>query len=200
MTALAAAVILAGGRGDRLGGTDKPALRLGPRSLLDICLDAVRGCPTVVVGPPRELPAEVIATREHPAGGGPAAAVAAGIAALPPLPSDAVVAVLAADLPGIDRATIARLTAALTAAEPDGQEPGGAEPGGAVLVDDAGRRQYLIGTWRLDRLRAAMARRPDWSGAPLRRLLEPIDTVEVAAVHRESADVDTPEDWRRWQS
>ena len=194
MTSPAAAVVLAGGQGSRLGGADKPGLLVGRRSLLQIALDAVRDCPTVVVGPPRALPAGVIAAREQPPGGGPAAALVAGVAALPPLGEGAVVAVLAADLPGIDRATIARLAGTLA------EQPAGSGADGAVLVDVDGRRQYLIGVWRLDRLISAIALRPDWNGAPLRRLLAPIRTVQVAAVDRETADVDTPEDWRRWQS
>ena len=187
-----AAVVLAGGRGSRLGGVDKPGLRIGSRSLLDIALDAVRDCPTVVVGPARQLPAGVIPAREHPVGGGPAAALATGIAALPALPPGAVVAVLAAHLPAIGTATIGRLTAALAAGEAGGTE-------GAVLVDADGRRQYLIGVWRLDRLQAAIARRSDWHEQPLRRLLEPLHTAEIAALELETADVDTPQDWRQWQ-
>lgn len=188
----AAAVVLAGGRGSRLGGIDKPGLHIGDRSLLDIAMDAVRDCQIVVVGPARQLPAGVIAARERPAGGGPASALAAGIAALPALPPGALVAVLAADLPAIDAATIGRLTAALAAREVDAAD-------GAVLIDAEGRRQYLIGVWRLDRLQAAIARLADWHERPLRRLLEPLRTVEIAALEQESADVDTPQDWRHWQ-
>jgi molybdopterin-guanine dinucleotide biosynthesis protein A len=103
-----------------------------------------------------------------------------------------VVAVLAADLPAIGTATIGRLTAALAAGEAGGTE-------GAVLVDADGRRQYLIGVWRLDRLQAAIARRSDWHEQPLRRLLEPLHTAEIAALELETADVDTPQDWRQWQ-
>ncbi|MYU19520.1 NTP transferase domain-containing protein, partial [Streptomyces sp. SID8361] len=48
------AVILAGGAARRLGGVDKPALRVGGRALLDRVLDACRGAGrTVVVGPRR---------------------------------------------------------------------------------------------------------------------------------------------------
>ena len=74
-----AAVILAGGQGRRLGGRDKPALLVGGRTLLDRALDAVSGVPVVVVGPPRALPAGVFRVAEDPPGGGPAAAVAAGL-------------------------------------------------------------------------------------------------------------------------
>lgn len=208
MTAPAAAVILAGGRGRRLGGVDKPALRIGQHSLLDIAIDAVRGGPIspiiVVVGPARELPDGILQTREAPPGGGPAAAVAAGVLALaaagstapdtPGLQPQALVAVLAADLPGIDRAAVTRLSAILIEGRP------GVRPGGAVLVDPGGKRQYLIGVWRYSALAAAVGRHPDWAGVALRELLDPIPVVELAGSARETADVDTPADWQQWQS
>ncbi len=112
---ISAAVILAGGRGQRLGGLDKPALLVDGRPLLERALDAARGRPIVVVGPPRALPAGVLGAIEDPPGGGPAAGVAAGFAALPQLPDGAIVAVLAADLPGIGASTVDRLSAALSA-------------------------------------------------------------------------------------
>lgn len=199
----AAAVVVAGGRGSRLGGQDKPSLRLGAHTLLEIALTAVGDCPVVVVGPDRELPAGVIPAVEDPPGGGPAAAVAAGVTALPGLPDDALVAVLAADLPGITPQAIDRLCAALTidpdlVAKSSAPQP---EPfGGALLVDSAGRRQYLAGVWRLDALATAVRRRPHWHGAALRELLAPIRTIDVAGSENETADVDTPADWRRWHS
>jgi molybdopterin-guanine dinucleotide biosynthesis protein A len=212
-----AAVIVAGGQGRRLGGRDKPALVVHGRALLDRALDAVSGVPVVVVGPRRTLPAGVVGAAEDPPGGGPAAAVAAGFAALPELPADAIVAVLAADLPGIDASTLARLCAALLAGsgDPDSADPDSgsgdpdsadtysadtysADPGGAVLLDPSGHRQYLIGVWRRGPLAAAITRRPQWHDAPLRDLLAPIRVVEVPGSDREAADIDTPADLRRW--
>lgn len=194
MTRLAGAVILAGGQGRRLGGRDKPALRLGARTLLDIALEAVGHCPIVVVGPPRELPAAVLGIQEDPPGGGPAAGLATGIGALPALPVGAMIAVLAADLPGISRSTLDRLTAGL-------DDSSSSSPvAGAVLIDSAGRRQYLTGVWRSGLLSAAIVRRQDWQGAPLRELLGPLQVLEIPGLDRETDDVDTPEDWRRWQS
>jgi molybdopterin-guanine dinucleotide biosynthesis protein A len=183
----AAAIVLAGGRGSRMGGRDKPALGLHGSTLLQIALDAVGRCPVVVVGPPRELPDGVRSVLEDPPGAGPAAAVAAGLAALPDGHADGLVAVLAADLPGITAATIGRLCAAAAA-----------EPAGALLVDASGRRQNLTGVWRYSALRAAVAARPDWAGRSLRELLAPLTAREIAGEERETADVDTPADWARW--
>ncbi len=133
-----------------------------------IALDAAGDCPIVVVGPPRDLPVGVLATTEDPPGGGPAAGVAAGVAALPPLPAGALIAVLAADLPGVNRPTLQRLAAAVDRVDRRSRR----EPAdGAVLVDAAGHRQSLIGVWRADRLAAAIALRRHWHGAPLHALL-----------------------------
>ncbi len=184
-----AAVVLAGGRGRRLGGVDKPALRLGERSLLDVALDAVTGAPAVVVGPERPVPAWVTVVREDPPGGGPAAALVAGLVALPALPPDALVVVLAADLPAIDAGTVRRLCGHVTG-----------DVTGAVLVDDRGRRQWLVGAWRHHALAQAAGRRSDWHDRPVRELLAPADPIEVTGHEAATADVDTPDDWARWRS
>jgi len=177
-------VILAGGAGSRLSGMDKPAIELDGRSLLARAVDAVRDAgEIVVVGPERPLSRAVRWTREDPPGTGPVAALAAGLAALGAAPE---VVVLAADLPGVGADTVARLRAALAAA------PAAA---GALLVDAGGRRQWLLGVWRLDRLRAAMPAEP--AGRALRRTLGGLPFLELAAEPGESEDVDTPEDLAR---
>ncbi len=184
-----AAVILAGGGGRRLGGVDKPALIVGGTSLLDRALAAVIGVDpgrVVVVGPHRDAAPGPLAVSEDPPGSGPAAALAAGAVRLDPLPAAAVIAVLAADLPAVTAGTLARLEAAL------------ADGTGAVLVDAAGRRQYLVGTFRAGPLLAA-ATGQDWVGQRLSRMLDPLVTAEVPAVGSEGADIDTPDELAHWQ-
>jgi molybdopterin-guanine dinucleotide biosynthesis protein A len=83
MTTSYDALVLAGGAARRLGGTDKPALAVGGRMLLDRVLAACAAArTTVVVGPRRPTARPVLWTREEPAGGGPLPALAAGLAAL----------------------------------------------------------------------------------------------------------------------
>ncbi|MFF9149607.1 DUF6457 domain-containing protein [Streptomyces sp. NPDC014861] len=83
MTTAYDAVVLAGGAARRLGGVDKPGVRVGGRALLDRVLAACAGARlTVVVGDPRPTVRPVHWTREQPAGTGPLAALAAGAAAL----------------------------------------------------------------------------------------------------------------------
>jgi molybdopterin-guanine dinucleotide biosynthesis protein A len=204
-----AAIVLAGGAGRRLGGADKAALDVGGRTLLERALDAVSGVPAVVVGPARPLAAGVFGVCENPAGGGPAAGLVAGLAALEarlgvpalggvprtggPLsgevPWRALILVLAVDHPGVSPATFSRLVAAL--------RPAGLR--GAVLVS-AGRRHYGVGVYSADALRWSRSQRPSWHGAALRSLLGLIVDVEVAATESEAEDVDSPEDLARWRS
>ena len=92
------AIVLAGGRAARLGGVDKPALRVGERSLLGSVVGAAAGAGArlvIVVGPARpELVAELgemRTVREEPPGGGPVLALRRGLAELPsPEPRPAV--------------------------------------------------------------------------------------------------------------
>ncbi|MFG3347695.1 DUF6457 domain-containing protein [Streptomyces sp. NPDC048018] len=83
MTTAYDAIVLAGGAARRLGGADKPGVRVGGRPLLDRvlagCRDAGR---TVVVAEPRATARPVEWTREEPPGGGPVAALAAGLGRL----------------------------------------------------------------------------------------------------------------------
>ncbi|SCL60828.1 Molybdopterin-guanine dinucleotide biosynthesis protein A [Micromonospora citrea] len=141
-----AAVVLAGGAARRMGGLDKPARPVGGRPMRDRVLAAVADAASrVVVGPPAAVPAGVRVTREEPPGGGPVAAVAAGLALVDA--GTPVVALLAADLPLLTRAAVGVLLDRLDAGHD-----------GACFVDDEGRRQTLCGVWRAAPLRAALAR------------------------------------------
>jgi molybdopterin-guanine dinucleotide biosynthesis protein A len=140
--------------------------------------------PVIVVGPRRPGVPGVGWAREDPPGGGPVAALAAGLAALPPGP--AIVVVLAGDLIGIRSSTVDKLVGALAA-------EAGAD--GAVLVDADGRWQWLIGAWRGGPLHAALPSSP--GGASIRKTLAPLTIVTVPESPGESADVDTPADLDR---
>src|SRR4051812_43848037 len=111
------AVVLAGGAAKRLGGADKPGLRVGGRPLLDrvlgACADAAG---TVVVGSRRPTVRPVRWAREEPPGSGPVAALDAGIRQV----SAPVVLVLSADLPFLSAETVAVLLMALS-----GEDHGG---------------------------------------------------------------------------
>ncbi|MEV7830611.1 NTP transferase domain-containing protein [Streptomyces subrutilus] len=193
------AIVLAGGAAQRLGGADKPALSVGGRTLLDRVLDA---CPdaraTVVVGGRRPTARPVRWTREEPPGGGPVAALDAGLRET----TAELVLVLSADLPFLDRDTVRTLLTAAARAAPTpapAPAPAPAPHDGALLRDPAGRDQPLLAVYRAAPLRRALAHlaagRPDGlGGLPLRALTAALGLARVAAQPLASFDCDTWED------
>ncbi len=154
------AVVLAGGAARRLGGVDKPALRVGGTTLLDRVLDACAGARgTVVVGPPRPTSRPVRWTRESPPGGGPLPALAAGLRHT----SAGLVLVLAADLPFLTPATVSALLDSVPA-----------DADGTVLIDPQGIENPLVAVYRAAPLRRQLEllerERGALVGLPLRRL------------------------------
>ena len=134
------AVVLAGGRAARLGGQAKPQLEVGGRTILRRVLDAVGGATTrIVVGPAQAVPPDVVLVRERPPGGGPVAALRAGLERV----TDDVVVLLAGDLPFLSPVVVAGLLERLTG-------------DGVLVVDDTGQDQLLLGAWRMPVLRAAL--------------------------------------------
>ncbi|GAA2752382.1 molybdenum cofactor guanylyltransferase [Amnibacterium kyonggiense] len=170
-----AAIVLAGGRGSRLGGVDKAALRVDGATLLDRALAALGDLPTLVVGPPR---AGVRTVQEAPPQSGPAAAVVAGLGALPPVDE---VLLLAVDLPRLPEAL------PLLLAAPLGRD-------GTVVVDADGRAQWLLGRYRSDALRAAAEALGDPRDRPLRALLGALDVAPLPLPPGLELDVDTVAD------
>lgn len=160
------AVVLAGGAARRLGGTDKPAVRVGGRALLDRVLSACAGAgTTVVVSDPRPTVRPVLWAREEPSGGGPVAALDAGLRRT----TAPYVVVLSADLPFLDEKTVRRLLDALMTDE------GAAD--GVLVTDPDGRDQPLVAAYRAEALRRELARlaaehdeHDGLTGLPLRRL------------------------------
>ncbi|MGW3107465.1 NTP transferase domain-containing protein [Streptomyces sp. NPDC001100] len=164
------AVVLAGGGARRLGGADKPGLRVGGRALLDRVFTAcAHARTTVVVAAPRSTSRPVRWAREDPPGAGPVAALDAG---LRHTTADTVV-VLSADLPFLQPATVRRLLTAL--------RTGGTE--GALLTDADGRDQPLVAAYRAQALRRELTALTEehggLTGLPLRRLTAALDLTRV---------------------
>ena len=123
-------LVLAGGRGRRLGGSGKPQLEVGGRRMIAIVRAAlVEARSVTVVGHGGDA-------LEDPPDSGPVAAIAAGLA----LVTAPVVVVVAADLPFVTAAVVR----ALVDAAP------------ATALDDEGREQYLLGAFPSAALRAAL--------------------------------------------
>jgi molybdopterin-guanine dinucleotide biosynthesis protein A len=171
------AVVLAGGRGTRLGGADKPGLVVGRQTLLGSVISAVisaGAARVVVVGPERSAAlspgtggrgaggpggggARVRYAQEDPPGGG-AAALRRGLAEV----SAPAVVLAAADLPFLRPAHVTGLLASLA---------GQAGPG-VVPLDASGRPQWLASCWYPAALRGALH---GYAGSSLRGLLGPLD-------------------------
>ncbi|GAB3653775.1 molybdenum cofactor guanylyltransferase [Nocardioides korecus] len=172
-----AAVVLSGGRAERLQGADKATLDVGGATLLERVLAALEEVPeVVVVGDPVPTARAVSFAREDPVGGGPAAAILAGVRALPRTPR--LLVVMAVDTPLVTTATVSRLL--LSSAEH-----------GALLVDEGGRRQYLCAVYLTEALLAAAPARGEEHGLAVRRLVADLDLAEVPALPWEARDVDT---------
>jgi molybdopterin-guanine dinucleotide biosynthesis protein A len=178
------AVVLAGGRAARLGGQAKPQLMVGGRSMLATVLAAVAdAADRVVVGPDQPVPPDVLLVRERPPGGGPVAALRAGLAEV----DTDVVAVLAGDLPFLTAGLIADLRERL-------------RRDGVLVLDESGREQLLLGVWRTAPLRGAIGA----VGQPtsMRKVLAPLSAdrwrPEVpAGTPPPWLDCDTPADLAR---
>ena len=165
------AVVLAGGAARRLGGTDKPGVRVGGRPLLDRVLAACATArATVVVAAPRPTARPVTWAREDPPGGGPLAALDAGLRHT----TAEHIVVLSADLPFLQEPTVGRLLGALRASGRDG----------VLLTDPDGRDQPLVAAYRAPRLREELAllagRHGALAGLPLRRLTAELNLTRIS--------------------
>lgn len=208
------AVILAGGRAERLDGASKPDLVVGGRSLLATAIAAARAAACeriVVVGPPELEAPGCLVVREDPPFGGPVAALAAGLDALGPpggrgapggllappggrvAPEGRVsrphedVLVLACDMPAAE-AAVARLVAGRATARP---------ADGVCLVDASGRTQWLAAVYSraaleraFEALRGADGDPAVVHGAAMRRLAASLD-LAVVADDGTTHDIDT---------
>ncbi|SDK87557.1 Molybdopterin-guanine dinucleotide biosynthesis protein A [Cryobacterium psychrotolerans] len=201
-------IVLAGGSGSRLGGVDKAAVTIAGRTLLSRALDArALTARTVVVGPESSRPAagaaaaKVLWALEDPPLGGPAAGVAAGLAALErdaaagadaAAPTADWVLLLACDLPWAADAARILLDAAEDAADAPADAGAPDALDGIHLVDADGRDQWLAGLYRASALRAAVRRAgADVRGARMRDLLAGFRLRGIRDDSNAGKDVDT---------
>ena len=179
-----AAIVIAGGEARRFG-SDKLALRDAQgRSLLEVTVTVVAEVadPVIVVGPERLLTTDVIWVREDPPGGGPCAALIAGLARVPDEATH--VAVLAGDAPAGGEAVVALRQVIDDAAA-------------AVVTDASGREQPMTAVYAVPALRAAIAAYGDGQDMSIRQLLDDLRPQTVVAIIDQwsaSADIDLPED------
>jgi molybdopterin-guanine dinucleotide biosynthesis protein A len=131
----------------------------------------------------------VLSCREEPEFAGPAAAVAAGLAALSQAGSEGTYTlVLACDMPEVS-AAVRALTEALASGECRGDA--------VIACDEDGRVQQLAGFYRTDRLKRAaeeLASRGALNNGSMRALLASLDVQLVTVPAGSTADVDTWDD------
>ena len=196
------AIILAGGRSSRLGGVPKSGLIYDGATLLERSLLAAGAAGrAVVVGPdPGGLPGGVLTCREEPPFAGPAAAIAAGLAALAADHASRHAAaapytlVLACDMPR-SAGAVRALAEALAASAAGTPERDGAD--GVMAVSADGRKQPLAGfygTAGLQRSVADAASRDRLENASVFALLARLDVREVRVPPGSTDDVDTWDD------
>lgn len=174
-----AAIVLTGGGARRLGGASKPHVVVGGEPLIESALRAASGATlTVVVGPVSEHHPAELTTREDPPGGGPVAAIAAGIALIDE--AEWVLA-LACDTPRAAGAVPHLLAAA------------SGSPADAVVGTADGRQQPLLALYRREPLAAALGSMES-SGASMRSLLSRLSVLEVELPEGTARDLDTWED------
>ena len=198
------ALILAGGRSSRLGGVPKQALVYRGRTLLERSLEAAAGARrTVVVGDSGFLPAQAIPAtwpdnvfmcREEPPFAGPAAAIAAGLAALAKDGGGApFTLVLACDMPMASEAVAVLRQELVRAAGASGS----GFAGGLMARSDDGRAQPLAAFYStpgLNNACAGLASRNALVDGSVRALLASLDVQLVTVPAGSTSDVDTWDD------
>lgn len=172
-----AAIVLAGGRGTRMGGVDKAQVLLDGKPLISHVLDNLDAARVTVVTPfdlGGLLPSHVEVVAEQPRFSGPLSGIAAGLRAAEPF-----TAVLGVDAPYAAR-LLPRLAEALTP-----------EADVALIVDAEGYRQPLCALWRT----ASLARSLDGldtANQPIKLLFGPDVVVREVPGTGEETDADTP--------
>jgi molybdopterin-guanine dinucleotide biosynthesis protein A len=176
------AILLAGGRGSRVGGAVKPLFEVGGATLLSAAVTAVRRAGArrvVVVAPVLDEALDVTWVREDPPFGGPVAAV---VAALREVDADDLY-VLACDT--VAPADVMSRLAAPLAPGVDG-----------VCLDD-GRRQWLMGRYRAAAVREVASALPAAGrDASMRALLGALAIASITVDADLTRDVDTWDDLR----
>lgn len=168
------AIVLAGGRGSRLGGVDKAALEFEGETLLARTLRAVEGAGRIIVaGDPGFVPDGAIVVREEPRFAGPAAAIGAAMAE---------VRAPYVFLAGCDHPYLADAVDLLL------DEASG---DGVIAVDADGRRQYLMSVLDSAALRASIAAQATLVDLAVRALLVPLELMEIPIPARAALDIDT---------
>lgn len=168
-------MVLTGGGSRRLGQDKATAVVAGKRMVDRVLEQIPPEVPVVVVGPAPHVRRDVVVTREDPPGGGPAAAIGAGLHSV----TTPMVALIAADMPFAVPVVLDLLD---RLGDADG-----------IVPVAGGHQQPLCAVYRVQALRAEDTRH----GMSMRGLLEHLQVEYVQCDARAFLDIDTPADLTR---
>lgn len=179
------AMILTGGSSSRFG-SDKSQAKFGAHSLIEKLLITLPSEIDIVIVGPQLMSAtrEVTYTQENPRGGGPVAAIAAGLKLI----DSEFVAIIATDMP-----FASAILAVLTENFPETDDA-------VIPLDSVGIPQPLCALYRSDALVRALTELGSTQGQSMRNLVQNLSVKELRlepAVRRILLDVDTPSDLER---
>lgn len=179
------AMILTGGRSTRFG-SDKSRAMFGEKSLIEeLLISLPQNMDVIVVGPAIEKALRPLKyTQEDPLGGGPVAAICAGLELI----DTEFVAIIATDMP-----FASQIIDGLIGVLPIGEDA-------LIPLDSQGVRQSLCALYRTAALRSAITRLGEVSGQSMRNLTKLLDVRELRlspALERILIDIDTPSDLER---
>lgn len=179
------AMILTGGASSRFG-SDKSLAKLGKNSLIEELLATLpQEIKIVIVGPRFQNPSrEVRFTQESPLGGGPVAAIHAGLELI----ETDFVAIIATDMPFANA-----ILSALIENFPDAEDA-------TIPLDALGVRQTLCALYRANSLRRAIRTLGSPQDQSMRKLSELLSVKELIlepSLERILLDVDSPADLER---
>ena len=188
MNSSCAVMILTGGSSSRFG-SDKSRALLGDISLLDhLLISLPEEFEIIIVGPEIEVNRQNLrCVVESPIGGGPVAAIDAGLA----LVDTEFVVIVATDMPFASRIVVELLK---KIAKPDEIADG------LIPLDVQNVRQSLCALYRPDSLRRALATMGKVDGKSMRELTALLDVEDVklsASLEGNLLDIDTQEDLSR---
>lgn len=176
------ALILTGGTSSRFG-SDKSQALIGDHSLIENILNGMPPEVEIVIVGPRlpQISRTARFTQEEPIGGGPVAAISAGLTLI----ETEFVAIFATDMP-----FAALFLKTLIDNFPQGEDV-------TIPLDSQGFRQPLCALYRTNSLRRAMIDIGNVSSQSMKRLLGYLDVKELSLpghLRRILIDVDTPSD------
>jgi molybdopterin-guanine dinucleotide biosynthesis protein A len=179
------AMILTGGTSSRFG-SDKSQARIGATSLIENLLITLPSeMDIVIVGPELDkAPRQVRYMQEEPLGGGPVAAIEAGLGLI----NSEFVFIVATDMP-----FASQILTALTANPPETDDV-------TIPLDSSGMRQPLCALYRRNALVRAINELGSTPGQSLRNLIKRMSVRELQldpALRRILLDIDTPADLER---